>query len=245
MWNMEGSMQVISQDYFTPTLEACGDIPDQGVKTTFYSDYHYYTQGDVITEINNGTLTPTITKTNSSIYHRYALSSPVEGKVSKDYFLAHHQTYLQVDEGGIYDLQLKITDGHRMFIDDQEVQEFNQWISKSPSSKTARVALKKGIHKLDLYNFEYTDISTCILSWKKYNDDEYIVIPPEKFFIENPVKSFVYDEHHELITQNILADDYTSSLFVKGSSIDYFLITSYQGKVYYHYFQYGNPILVN
>ncbi len=148
-------------------------------------------------------------------------------------------------------------------------KECNILFANLPNTETERngvcerealnTLLSRGVHKIEAYYYDRdlgddgSEISSCIISWKNPEETRYRPIPSEHFYTEDPSKSYVHNANGEQLTtvQDIKVDEEIPSLFVKGSSTDYLLVTAEEGQVYYHHFHEGettariNQVLVD
>jgi hypothetical protein len=74
--------------------------------------------------------------------------------VRKDHFAARFTGFINVDQAGVYNFQLKSDDGCRIFIDGKEIIDLNILCDRDPWTSTGTIGLQAGKHKLEVIYFQ-------------------------------------------------------------------------------------------
>ncbi len=103
------------------------------------------------------------------------------GLEGKEHFALHISGYIQIEKDDIYNFNLLSDDGSLLLIDGTEVIKLNSVSSVDPWSFDGNIALKKGLHKIDLYYTQSTIKSRLALSYKFIEEHDFRPFPKELF----------------------------------------------------------------
>ncbi len=99
----------------------------------------------------------------------------------KEHFLAEALGYLHIDADGEYRFQLRSDDGSELLLDGRPVID-NDGLHSANDAREAKVKLSAGDHEIRVRQFNRAVDGQMTLKWAPPGTDDFVLIPPEKYF---------------------------------------------------------------
>ena len=123
---------------------------------------------------------PTLGDPNATAIRPTISPASLDGRAT-DYALTY-DGYVEVPQDGLYTFRLVSDDGSRLQIDGQVVAEINILCDRDPWTKEGSIALKKGLHKLDLLYFQAKTNTRLSVSYRINNEGDFKELGASQLF---------------------------------------------------------------
>lgn len=127
---------------------------------------------------------PTVGEPDATTIRPNITPASLDGRAT-DYAL-NYDGYIEVPQDGLYTFRLVSDDGSRLTIDGQVLAEINILCDRDPWTKDGSIALKKGLHKLDLLYFQAQTNTRLSVSYRIDNEGDFKELGADQLFHGEP-----------------------------------------------------------